>query len=71
MNVEVAITTSNGKIVSCVLPNLQQASGVASVLVAKGYGAYMMRTKASVTHKNSFDAQTFLEADNSEVKYGT
>ncbi len=63
MNVEVAITTSNGKQVSCVLPNLQQASGVATMLVARGYGAYMMKTQAPVTHRNTAMAQAYLEAD--------
>ena len=61
MNVEVAITTSNGKQVSCVLPSLQQASGVMTALVQKGYGAYMMKTDAPVTHKNSYAAQAALE----------
>ena len=63
MNVEVAITTSNGKSVSCVLPNLQAASGLATILVARGFGAYMMKTQAPVTHKNTAVAQAYLEAD--------
>jgi hypothetical protein len=67
MNVEVAITTSNGKQVSCVLPNLQQASGVASMLVSKGYGAYMMRTNSPVTHRNTYAAQSYLEIGEAEA----
>lgn len=61
MNVEVAITTSNGKSVSCVLPNLQSASGLATMLVQKGYGAYMVGTKAPVTHRNTTIAQHYME----------
>ena len=62
MNVEVVITTSNGKQVSCVLGNLQQGSGLVTLLVQKGYGAYMVGTKAPVTHKNTTIAQRYLEA---------
>jgi hypothetical protein len=61
MNVEVAITTSNGKSVSCVLPNLQAASGLATILVARGYGAYMMKTQQPVTHKNTHSASVYME----------
>lgn len=61
MNVEVAITTSNGKTMSCVVPTLQQATGLVSLLVSKGYGVFTQNTSQPVTHRNTFVAQLYLE----------
>lgn len=71
MNVEIVLlsekTQSN---VTAVMSNLQQASGVCTQLVIKGYGVYMRRTNAEVTHRNSAAAQAFLEVGQTELAYG-
>ena len=70
MNVEVVLlsekTQSN---VTVVVGNLQQASGICTQLVIKGYGVYMKRTSAEVTHRNSAAAQAFLEVGQMELAY--
>lgn len=68
MNVEVVLlsekTQSN---ITVVVGNLQQAAGITTALVVKGYGVYMRRTKEAVTHKNSAAAQAFLEVGQMEL----
>lgn len=66
MNVQVILQTKSGEVV-CVLPTLQQAAGVTTALVVKGYGVYMKRTKEAVTHKNSAQAQSYLEVGQMEL----
>lgn len=68
MNVEIVLLSKNSQQeIVAVLPSLQQAAGVCTSLVIKGYGVYMRRSTSAVTHRNSAAAEAFLEVGQMEL----